>query len=931
MNNIVFKVTKKYMKLNRRRTAIAFAGITLMVVMMTCVFVGKETVMKYIDMVASLDKGSWHMIAYDVDAESAKTIASRKYVEQAGLSEQLYCIDFPQTGEPDLVPFLNVKAYSADSFGMTNITMVEGRYPENSGEIIISDYALEKGADIKIGDRISGGLFKRILVSKRKKGGTEFPREGISLPAGGTAEVPVSFAYGEETESFYETREPTGISGEYTVVGIMKSPSYEVHNGGSYAALTFLDKPRTNALNMMIRLDTRDVSGTQEVADDITSITGEEHDFDYNEMLLAFSAMSGDSNINTIVIFMQIFFTLFTMAASVILIYNVFNMSFAERTRYLGMLSSVGATRRQKRQSIYFESFALLMPALPTGLLLGMGVVYAATQLLKPRFDTMLSVDGPMICGDVPMTLSFGITEIVIVLVMCAVTVLISALIPAIKISRIPPVESVKGAADNYTKKKKRFKTRKSLLEKGKPELMLAVNSTSRTKHLTRSIIRSIAVFATVIMVTLYGANSIIKVVEAKTAEDGWMPVLDGYDYAVAAELKNGGFDYAREALAADRNVTDTKEILDSFLSVRLSYDDISDELMEGYAAVWGQYDDHDPAEYREYVKEAFFNELDVYLIMPEDEEFEYIASKGKADMSLAKSGAEPAALVYNEVFLDTDRYIEGEVCHGYKYVDVRDNILKAGTGDSIDLLSFDPDKGENIKIPVKIAGMADSEAISERYTLSPSCIYIFVNEAAKEKIISCPYDQSTGIILFADKDENSIKQLNDTFMGFSSDENEAETIRLLGKDALNAAANIKQIISDIIKILAYCFTALISLVCLLNLYNSIRGRAAERTKETAILRSVGMTERQLTKMHDLENLMLLAKGLLTAAVICTALCVGLRYVVVSYFGNVRIASPILPALGITAVTAAISAIMTRLCNRSSREDIISEIRRETV
>ena len=51
MNNIVFKVTKKYMKLNRRRTAIAFMGITLMVVMMTCVFVGKETVMKYLDKV----------------------------------------------------------------------------------------------------------------------------------------------------------------------------------------------------------------------------------------------------------------------------------------------------------------------------------------------------------------------------------------------------------------------------------------------------------------------------------------------------------------------------------------------------------------------------------------------------------------------------------------------------------------------------------------------------------------------------------------------------------------------------------------------------------------------------------------------------------------------------------------------------------------
>ena len=567
------------------------------------------------------------MTAYELDTETAKTIALRDYVEKAGLSQQLYCMDFPQSGEPELVPFLNIKAYSADSFGMANIALAQGRYPENSGEIIISEYALQQGADIKLGDKISGELFRRILTSKRTSGFTDFPHEDISLPAGGSAEVPVSFTYYGETESFSESREPTGLSGDYTVVGIMKSPSYEVHGGGSYAALTFLDEPRTGKVNMMIRIDTDKVSGTQEVVNDIYSVSGEEHNCEYNSMLLAFSAMSGDSNINTIVLFMEVFFTLLTMAASVILIYNVFNMSFAERTRYLGMLSSVGATRRQKRQSIYFESFALLLPALPAGLILGMGTVYGATQLLKPRFDTMLSVDGNMIMGDVPMTLSFSISQIGIILIMCAVTVLISALIPAIKISRIPPVESVKGAAENYTKKKKRFKTRKSLLEKGKPELMLAVNSTGRTRHLTRSIIRSIAVFATLIMVTLYGAHSIIKVVEAKTEEDGWTPVTDGYDYAVAAEVNEGAFDYAKETLAADRSVTDTKEILDTFLSIKLSYDDISDELMEGFAAIWGQYDDHDPADYREYVKEEYFNELNVYILMVEDEEFEHMAS----------------------------------------------------------------------------------------------------------------------------------------------------------------------------------------------------------------------------------------------------------------------------------------------------------------
>ncbi|MBR1383076.1 MAG: ABC transporter permease, partial [Ruminococcus sp.] len=433
MDNIVFKVTKKYMKLNRRRTAIAFMGITLMVVMMTCVFVGKETVMKYLDKVASLDKGSWHIIAYGLDTDTAKTVASRDYTEKAALSEQLYCLDFPQTAEPDVTPYLSVKAFSEGSFEMNNITVTEGRLPENSNELIISEYAAGSGADIKVGDRISGEFFKRIMVSKLEKGVTEFPFSGLQLPAGKSIEIPANFGYFGENDSFYEKKELTGLTGDYTVVGIMKSPAYEKRGEGSYAALTCFDEPRTDLINIMLRLDTDKISGTGEVAADIEALTGKEPELEFNEMLLTFSAMSGDSNINTIVIFMEAFFTLFTMAASVILIYNVFNMSFAERTKYLGMLSSVGATRRQKRQSIYYESFALLLPALPAGIIIGMGVVYAGTGMLKPHFDSMLSIVNTKFSSDVPLKLSFGISEIVIVIVMCVVTVLISALIPAVK------------------------------------------------------------------------------------------------------------------------------------------------------------------------------------------------------------------------------------------------------------------------------------------------------------------------------------------------------------------------------------------------------------------------------------------------------------------------------------------------------------------
>ena len=150
--------------------------------------------------------------------------------------------------------------------------------------------------------------------------------------------------------------------------------------------------------------------------------------------------------------------------------------------------------------------------------------------------------------------------------------------------------------------------------------------------------------------------------------------------------------------------------------------------------------------------------------------------------------------------------------------------------------------------------------------------------------------------------------------------------------DRRDTAGNIRQVISEMIKILAYCFTALISMVCLLNLYNSIRGRTAERTKETAMLRSVGITDRQLTKMHDLENILLFGKGVAIAAVVCTILILVLNHFIVDFFGTVSLPVPVLLAVCIAAAIFAASSIITRICSRSTdNSDIIEKIRRETV
>ncbi len=111
-----------------------------------------------------------------------------------------------------------------------------------------------------------------------------------------------------------------------------------------------------------------------------------------------------------------------------------------------------------------------------------------------------------------------------------------------------------------------------------------------------------------------------------------------------------------------------------------------------------------------------------------------------------------------------------------------------------------------------------------------------------------------------------------------------------------------------------------------------MKGRAAEREKETAILRSMGMTDRQLTRMRSLENLMLLARGYAAAAVIAAALILLLDAVITHRFGNISLPVPWLMAILTAAFIAAAIAVMTRFCYKpSDRASIAETIRAETV
>ena len=164
MNNkkIIFHVTRQYMKRNKGRTAVTFTGIALMVMLMTCVFVGKDTVLRYLENVASMHAGSWHMTVHGLNNTNFKEVAAVDGIDKIGYVARQGFTDFSASASKDR-PYLEIKAYSPICFELANIHVTQGRLPENEKEIIISETALTDGSSVRIGDVIQANYFDRSI------------------------------------------------------------------------------------------------------------------------------------------------------------------------------------------------------------------------------------------------------------------------------------------------------------------------------------------------------------------------------------------------------------------------------------------------------------------------------------------------------------------------------------------------------------------------------------------------------------------------------------------------------------------------------------------------------------------------------------------------------------------------------------------------
>ncbi|MGW2306456.1 ABC transporter permease [Actinomadura luteofluorescens] len=126
-------------------------------------------------------------------------------------------------------------------------------------------------------------------------------------------------------------------------------------------------------------------------------------------------------------------FGLVAMLVSALVIYNTFSILIAQRMREMALLRCVGATRRQVFASVVAESAVVGLVGSLLGLLAGVGLGEGALVVVN-RLNERVAVAAP----------SLAVRTIVIGLVVGVVVTVLSALLPARAATRVAPVAALR-------------------------------------------------------------------------------------------------------------------------------------------------------------------------------------------------------------------------------------------------------------------------------------------------------------------------------------------------------------------------------------------------------------------------------------------------------------------------------------------------------
>lgn len=265
-------------------------------------------------------------------------------------------------------------------------------------------------------------------------------------------EVPVdALKYIEDNqhvESYYYSKPITKGDIDETAYSRYELYQHEPYNVEYYEKLDILPSDATGTYNIYVRYDNpKNFEANREtIQASLESATGKSINYRTNSPLLRYEAqVMGDVALATLYS-MAIIVIIIIVVTSIFVIRNSFSISATERARQFGMLSSIGATPRQIRHSVYFEGLVIGLIGVPLGILLGIAAVGVLVIVVNVLLQGMMQ-------ADVEFCMPFWIFPVSIFL--SFITIFFSSLIPAIRTARMSPIDAIRGNQDIKIKAKK--------------------------------------------------------------------------------------------------------------------------------------------------------------------------------------------------------------------------------------------------------------------------------------------------------------------------------------------------------------------------------------------------------------------------------------------------------------------------------------------
>ena len=848
--SILNRLTIKNLRLNKKRTIVTIIGIILS----TALMVGIGLLFSSFQDLMIRDtigyNGKYEANYSDVDLDKLNNIKDKDftyfYEKPIGFSKI--------ESSNEYKPYMYITSVNKEYFN--ELKLVDGSFPKNENEVVISNHVITNGGlNYKVGDIVTFKYGSRNIDGDITLANSEFV-DGEDLTNEGTH--------------------------TYKIVGIVDRSNFESYSASGYTAFTVdvnSDKGNVN-LYVMFNKNKKIIKQSEELAKEL-NYNG---DINYNSTLLALYGESTYGNVMSSMGGMMIIMLSLVSIGCIIVIYNSFAISVMERKKEFGLLSSIGATKRQLSHTVFFEAVVVGVIGIILGILgayIGIGcVILIINNLISDMLEYKLHlVTNPLF--------------IIIPVIFMIIVIGVSAFIPSRRASMVSPIEAIR-QNDDIKINKKKIRTSKLALKLFGIEGEIALKNIKRNKKKYRVTIVSLFIsivlfisFSSYMNYTLNTASSVM----------GEVP----YDYQISYFGDDPNND--KEALDKINEIvksSDVKEYVSysvSNLSIIGNYT-YSDEYLDFYKSAYG--DNGIKA----------LNNLkyqNIYILVLDDNSY----NKYKKLIGLDKD----SVILLNK--------FKGVSYGGNKRVNYDIPVINNGN------------------INIKICNFDDDEDVDTTKYCNKNIDNIFVTNKSFDLIEEFSYMDDFKLIVNK-KLYDSISDNSTHYTQFNIISDNTNNIDKLTKDLDKYSnvnyTNIKEAMKQannlilVVKILMYGFISLVTLIGVTSVFNTISTSMALRKREFAVLRSIGLTNRGFNKILFFESLFFGMKSLIFAIPVSIGITVLIHYALADM---VSISTIIIPwkyiIISIVSVFVIVLLTMMYSTSKIKKHNIIEQIREENI